>query len=96
MKYYKNSNNEVFAFEEDGSQDNLIRNNWIKITQDEVRTLLSSKEKESFSALSYSTKRQMEYPPITDYIDGIVKNDQLQIDKYIKACLAVKAKYPKV
>ena len=39
--------------------------------------------------------RAREYPPITDYIDGVVKGDQEQIDKYIADCLAVKAKYPK-
>lgn len=40
-------------------------------------------------------KRASEYPPITDYIDGVVKGDQAQIQAYIDACLAVKAKYPK-
>ena len=44
---------------------------------------------------AYIAKRQTEYPPITDYIDGVVKGDQVQIDKYIADCLAVKAKYPK-
>ena len=44
---------------------------------------------------AYKYKRAAEYPPITDYIDGVVKNDQAQIDKYIADCLAVKAKYPK-
>lgn len=39
--------------------------------------------------------RAAEYPPITDYIDGIVKGDQAQVQAYIDACLAVKAKYPK-
>lgn len=39
--------------------------------------------------------RAAEYPPITDYLDGIVKGDQAQIDKYIADCQAVKAKYPK-
>lgn len=39
--------------------------------------------------------RNNEYPPITDYLDGVVKGDQAQIDKYIADCLAVKAKYPK-
>ena len=46
-------------------------------------------------AHAYIAKRASEYPPITDYIDGVVKNDQAQIDKYIADCLAVKAKYPK-
>lgn len=44
---------------------------------------------------SYIGKRQAEYPPITDYIDGVVKGDQVQIDAYIAACQAVKEKYPK-
>jgi len=46
-------------------------------------------------AHAYIAKRQAEYPPITDYIDGIVKGDQTQIAKYIADCQAVKAKYPK-
>jgi hypothetical protein len=44
----------------------------------------------------YKYQRAKEYPPITDYIDGVVKGDQAQIDAYIAACQAVKAKYPKV
>ena len=46
-------------------------------------------------AKSYVGKRQAEYPPIADYIDGVVKGDQTQIQSYIDTCLAVKAKYPK-
>jgi hypothetical protein len=46
-------------------------------------------------AHAYIAKRQAEYPPITDYIDGVVKGDQEQIDAYIAACQAVKTKYPK-
>lgn len=39
--------------------------------------------------------RASEYPPMSDYLDGVVKGDQAQIDKYVADCLAVKAKYPK-
>ena len=46
-------------------------------------------------AHAYIAKRASEYPPMTDYLDAIVKGDQAQIDKYIADCLAVKAKYPK-
>jgi hypothetical protein len=46
-------------------------------------------------ANAYIAKRQAEYPPMTDYLDGIAKGDQAQIDKYIADCQAVKAKYPK-
>lgn len=46
-------------------------------------------------AHAYIAKRAAEYPPITDYLDGVVKGDQAQIDAYITTCQAVKAKYPK-
>lgn len=48
------------------------------------------------NALIYQKLRQQEYPPIEDYIDGVVKGDQAQIDEYIVKCLAVKSKYPKL
>ena len=43
----------------------------------------------------YQRDRAAEYPSINNYIDGVVKGDQAQIQTYIDACLAVKAKYPK-
>lgn len=43
----------------------------------------------------YQRLRAAEYPPMEDYLDGIVKNDQNQIQAYIDACQAVKDKYPK-
>ena len=43
----------------------------------------------------YQRDRKAEYPPATDYLDGIVKGDQAQIDKYISDCLAIKEKFPK-
>jgi hypothetical protein len=46
-------------------------------------------------AHAYIAKRAAEYPPVSDYLDGLVKDDQAQMDKYIADCLAVKAKYPK-
>lgn len=47
------------------------------------------------AATPYTEKRAAEYPDFKEYLDGIVKGDQGQIDKYIADCLAVKAKYPK-
>lgn len=48
-----------------------------------------------YESTQYQRQRALEYPPITEYIDGVVKGDQAQIDAYIAACQAVKAKYPK-
>jgi len=39
--------------------------------------------------------RAREYPDFREYLDGIVKGDNVQVQKYINDCLAVKAKYPK-
>ena len=52
-----------------------------------VEVLVASEE--------YKEKRAAEYPPITDYLDGIVKGDNAQVQAYIDSCLAVKNKYPK-
>jgi hypothetical protein len=46
-------------------------------------------------AHAYIAKRASEYPNVTEYLDGVVKGDQAQIDKYIADCLAVKARHPK-
>jgi hypothetical protein len=43
----------------------------------------------------YKHQRANEYPPITDYLDGIVKGDEEQVQAYIDKCLEIKAKYPK-
>jgi hypothetical protein len=49
----------------------------------------------ALEATKYQRDRAAEYPSINNYIDGVVKGDQAQIQAYIDACLAVKAKYPK-
>jgi hypothetical protein len=49
----------------------------------------------AYDAKLYQRQRAAEYPSINNYIDGIVKGDQAQVQAYIDACLAVKAKYPK-
>ena len=48
-----------------------------------------------YDAQEYARNRAKEYPAMEDYLDGVVKGDQAQIDKYIADCLAVKEKYPK-
>lgn len=43
----------------------------------------------------YQRQRAQEYPPVTMYLDAVVKGDEEGIQAYIDACNAVKAKYPK-
>ena len=65
--------------------------------ESEIDELVTMTVNKTFPVLSptYKALRQEAYPPITDYIDGIVKGDQAQVQKYIDDCLAVKAKFPK-
>ena len=94
MKLYKDSDNNIWAYELDGSQDHLIGDK-TAITKEQADNRLAQIEQDQFDALTYAEKRRTEYPSILDYIDGVVKGDQAQIDTYIAACLAVKARYPK-
>ena len=48
-----------------------------------------------YNSNEYKRKRKEEYPDFIEYLDGIVKNNTEQIQAYITACQAVKAKYPK-
>jgi len=39
-------------------------------------------------------KRKEEYPPMEEYLDGIAKGDNDQVEAYKAKCRAVKDKYP--
>jgi hypothetical protein len=65
----------------------VIAKNIIIAKQAELQAEYDSKE--------YQRQRANEYPDLKEYLDGIVKGDNAQIQKYINDCLAVKAKYPK-
>lgn len=65
-----------------------------KPTQAEVEAEVARLQKE-WEDTEYQRLRAPEYPPAVDYLDGLVKGDVEQMQAYIDACLAVKAKYPK-
>jgi hypothetical protein len=72
-----------------------IRNDVAYDENDNVVQLNETAIQTYIDAHAHIAKRQAEYPPITDYLDGIVKGDQAQIAKYIADCQAIKTKYPK-
>ena len=65
-----------------------------KPSENKLMEELSRLQKE-YDALEYQRLREKEYPDFREYLDGIVKGDQDQVDAYIAACLTVKDKYPK-
>ena len=61
----------------------------------DVNEAQAAAEQVELAKTAYQVQRSSEYPAIADYLDGIVKGDTAQVQAYIDACLAVKAKYPK-
>jgi hypothetical protein len=80
------------------NDDNVNQITWHNGTNPIPANEILAKQQElitEYNSNKYQRDRAKEYPDFKDYLDGIVKGDQAQIDKYIADCLAVKAKYPK-
>jgi hypothetical protein len=109
--YNYNSHTKAFRFEEDADPDPLNPGCWLipahattieppKIEKNEIICFNEIEQKWDIikieqPTIPYYILRAREYPSILEYIDGIVKNDHGQINKYIEKCRKVKEKYPK-
>ena len=69
----------------------LLPDGSVEITEDQAQTIIEALK----PIPSYAQLRLAKYPSMAEYIDGIVKGDTAQTQKYISDCLAVKANYPK-
>jgi hypothetical protein len=88
-----NPNAEVVVNAEDINQIT-----WLNGTTPIDNETILNKQQEliaQYQANEFKRQRAKEYPDFKEYLDGIVKGDDAQIQKYINDCLAVKAKYPK-
>tara|TARA_R110000822_G_scaffold155847_2_gene295637 strand:- start:249 stop:521 length:273 start_codon:yes stop_codon:yes gene_type:complete len=88
--HYKSLDNSVHSLDS-AEYEHLLPSGSVQITDAEADTLRAA----NAPVLTYAQLRAAEYPPMTDYLDGIAKGDTAQVNTYIAACLAVKAKYPK-
>jgi hypothetical protein len=88
MPHYKAPDNSLH-FLESAEHESYLPAGSVQITDAEAQAL------RPVYVPTYAESRAAEYPPMADYLDGVVKGDQAQIDAYIAACQAVKAKYPK-
>ena len=95
MPHYKDTENKLHWLDS-AEHKGYLPVGCVQITDEEANTIRAAEQVAANAALTYAQKRAAEYPPMTDYLDGVVKGDQAQIDKYIADCLAVKAKYLKV
>jgi hypothetical protein len=88
MPHYKAPDNSLHFL--DSAFESMLPEGSVEITEAQAEAL-----RPVAPSLTYAQKRAAEYPPIADYLDGIVNGNTEQVDTYIAACLAVKAKYPK-
>ena len=93
MKHYiDNKTKEVYAYEADGSQDDYIKSGLVPISDTDLATLRKEQEQARLDALTYSEKRQAEYPSIANQLDDLYHNG---IDGWKTTIKAIKDKYPK-
>ncbi len=101
MNIYNRLNPEAIPFEDvvlEKTESTFVILKWNSEklgAQPSESDLLDLYNEVNFYYSEYAINRRKEYPPIADYLDGIVKGDQAQIQEYIDRCLEVKRKYPK-
>jgi len=93
MKHYIDSENNIFAYPKDGSQDHLIGDKK-KISDKQLEKLIEQNRQKELSKLSYNKKRSSEYPSIGDQLDDLFKAGAFSKEMAAKI-QAIKEKYPK-
>lgn len=102
MKVYRDAQGNLINIGEwdehrvEDEQGNIVINN--PLPADAVESdeeVVAGADGGRYVKTDYSKLRRTEYPDFRDYLDGFVKGDQAQIQAYVDACNAVKAKYPK-
>ena len=94
MKLYKDTQNNIFAYELDGSQDHLIGDK-VQITEEQADEINRVKAETAFEALTYAKKRTSAYPSIQEQLDLLYWDKVNGTDNWEQAIAAVKAEYPK-
>ena len=90
-KYTDATNTVVFRTLDNGAMESCL----VSVIADWIAEGNTPEPADPIPAPTYQELRAAAYPPITDYLDGIVKGDTEQVAKYVASCLAVKALYPK-
>ena len=103
MKLYKDSKNKIHGFEGDGSQDNLITDDMVKVTANQVKAINKKRQQKHFDDLPYDKRRSAEYPSIADQLDVVMKwlatENEVTITPELRSmamkCMSVKSRHPK-
>ena len=94
MKLFKDNQNNIFAYELDGSQDHLIGNK-TPITQEEANIIHQQKTQDELNKLTYGEKRAMAYKPIAEQLDMLYWDKINGTNNWETMITTVKNLYPK-
>ena len=98
MKHYIDENGQVFAYEEDGSQDHLIGSKTL-IPKEQVESANAAWYLQYLNNMPYTEARKLHYPPIGDQLDALwhaMDSGKLpKVDGFYDLLAAVKQNYPK-
>jgi hypothetical protein len=75
-----------------------VAQKWVKLKAEYSIEIIDLDQDSEYLLQQCHAKRQAEYPSLGEFADAFVKmqnGDSLQIEAYVAACMAVKAKYPK-
>ena len=88
MKHYKDTNGDLFAYEEDGSQDHLIPANYVAITEAQAKTLTEF-------VPTYKDKRLEDYHSLNEQLDMLYWDQKNGTTNWQDHITEVKNKHPK-
>lgn len=80
MKYYINKNKEIFGFELEGSQDDLITKDMSPITLDEIQAINQAKEDEYRQTVEYKIAEANAYLKDTDWVNDYKTRHDLGLE----------------
>ena len=96
-KLYKDTENNIYSYPADGSQDHLIGDK-VLITQTEADAIVEIKfapiREQILNTMTYAQKRALEYPPVTDQLDAVWKGGA-DAEAMRARIEEIKNKYPK-
>lgn len=79
----------VIGKDEDGND--IVEQRQVNVFEQTV----TEDDLDNYLKLNYAICRKAEYPDASEYLDAVVKGDEVAMKAYTDKCLAVKAKYPK-
>lgn len=91
IKHYKDSNDNLFGYEDDGSQDYLIGDK-VLLSDAEYAALQAQKSQEFLDSLPAEAKMAMEMPSQQDQMEALLTGGQAASDMLAKI-QSIKAKY---